>query len=186
MPHTDGTETQKYNRRQWQRSQQHFKDALDFIATGQLGNIPIVKCGVTWAGKPLSFVPDSPPRRGGLYSPAWGRARTGSLTTVSPFMALVWDHAGGPMDWPGCAFAWLCFNGNEQRKPFLQTILRHYGNFADPFRFRQLRSADMMSVHTSLINSGTCCVDVMPFGIETACSRPRTWYSALSAITALL
>ena len=28
---------------QWQRSQQHFKDAVDFVYTGQLGNIRTVK-----------------------------------------------------------------------------------------------------------------------------------------------
>ena len=45
---------QRYNRvvqaGQWQRSQQHFKDALDFIATGQLGNIRTVKvwCYLGW------------------------------------------------------------------------------------------------------------------------------------------
>ena len=55
---------QKYGRvvqaGQWQRSQQHFKDALDFIATGQLGNIRTVKvwCYLGWK-KPIPFVADS-------------------------------------------------------------------------------------------------------------------------------
>src|ERR1700709_82265 len=58
---------QKYNKvvqgGQWQRSQQHFKDAVDFVQSGQLGNIRTVKvwCYQGWM-KPASVVPDSQPR----------------------------------------------------------------------------------------------------------------------------
>ena len=61
----------KYNRAvqggQWQRSQKHFQDALDFVYTGQLGNIRTVKvwCYQDWM-KPGPVVPNTaaPARRG--------------------------------------------------------------------------------------------------------------------------
>jgi predicted dehydrogenase len=55
---------QKYNKvvqaGQWQRSQQHFKDAVDFVKSGQLGNIRTVKvwCYQGWM-KPGPVVPDT-------------------------------------------------------------------------------------------------------------------------------
>jgi len=60
---------QKYNRivqvGQWQRSQQHFKDAVDFVQSGQLGNIRTVKvwCYQGWM-KPAPVVADSAPPPG--------------------------------------------------------------------------------------------------------------------------
>ncbi len=63
---------QKYNRAvqagQWQRSQQHFRDAVDFIKTGQLGNIRTVKvwCYQGWM-KPDIKRPDSAPPAGVDY-----------------------------------------------------------------------------------------------------------------------
>src|SRR6195952_2141400 len=56
---------QKYNKvvqvGQWQRSQQHFKDAVDFVQGGQLGNIRTVKvwCYQGWM-KPAAVIPDTP------------------------------------------------------------------------------------------------------------------------------
>src|SRR5678810_1257847 len=54
---------------QWQRSQQHFRDAVDFIRTGQLGNIRTVKvwCYQGWM-KPAEKVPDSDPPAGVDYT----------------------------------------------------------------------------------------------------------------------
>ena len=50
---------------QWQRSQQHFRDAVDFIRTGQLGNIRMVKvwCYQGWM-RPQPKVADSAPPPG--------------------------------------------------------------------------------------------------------------------------
>ncbi len=62
----------KYNRvvqaGQWQRSQQHFKDAIDFVHSGQLGNIRTVKvwCYQDWM-KPGPVVPDTAPPAGVDY-----------------------------------------------------------------------------------------------------------------------
>ena len=88
---------------QWQRSQQHFKDAVDFLNTGQLGNIRTVKvwCYQGWM-KPGPVVPDSNPPEGVDYTSWLGPAK------IRPFNASrfhfnfrwFWDYAGGLMtDW---------------------------------------------------------------------------------------
>ena len=71
----------KYNRvvqgGQWQRSQQHFKDAIDFVYSGQLGNIRTVKvwCYQDWM-KPGPVVPDTAPPAGVDYKMWLGPAPT--------------------------------------------------------------------------------------------------------------
>ncbi len=97
----------KYNRMvqcgQWQRSQQHFQDALDFVYSGQLGNIRTVKvwCYQDWM-KPDIVRPDSAPPPGVDYAQWLGPA------PKKPFNASrfhfnfrwFWDYAGGLMtDW---------------------------------------------------------------------------------------
>lgn len=98
---------QRYNKvvqaGQWQRSQQHFKDAVDFVKSGQLGNIRTVKvwCYLSWA-KPAAVIPDTLPPPGVDYATWLGPAPT------VPFNAnrfhfnfrWFWDYAGGLMtDW---------------------------------------------------------------------------------------
>ena len=98
---------QRYNRvvqgGQWQRSQQHFKDAVDFVQSGQLGNIRTVKvwCYQGWM-RPQPVVADSAPPPGVDYTQWLGPA------TTRPFNASrfhfhfrwFWDYAGGLMtDW---------------------------------------------------------------------------------------
>ncbi|MDR0793167.1 MAG: Gfo/Idh/MocA family oxidoreductase [Chitinophagaceae bacterium] len=97
----------KYNRivqgGQWQRSQQHFKDAIDFVYTGQLGNIRTVKvwCYQGWM-KPGPVVPDSAPPPGVDYTMWLGPAPTRTFNS-SRFhfnFRWFWDYAGGLMtDW---------------------------------------------------------------------------------------
>lgn len=88
---------------QWQRSQQHFKDAVDFVQGGQLGNIRTVKvwCYQGWM-KPGPVVPDTAPPAGVDYKQWLGPA------ALRPFNASrfhfnfrwFWDYAGGLMtDW---------------------------------------------------------------------------------------
>lgn len=88
---------------QWQRSQQHFRDAVDFVQSGQLGNIRTVKvwCYQGWM-KPGPVVPDSAPPQGVDYKQWLGPA------PVRPFNSSrfhfnfrwFWDYAGGLMtDW---------------------------------------------------------------------------------------
>ncbi len=98
---------QKYNRvvqgGQWQRSQQHFKDAVDFVHSGQLGNIRTVKvwCYQGWM-KPGPVVPDSAPPPGVDFAAWLGPAPTRTFNS-SRFhfnFRWFWDYAGGLMtDW---------------------------------------------------------------------------------------
>ena len=88
---------------QWQRSQQHFKDAVDFVQGGQLGNIRTVKvwCYQGWM-KPGPVVPDSAPPAGVDYTQWLGPAVTRPFN-ASRFhfnFRWFWDYAGGLMtDW---------------------------------------------------------------------------------------
>ena len=78
----------KYNRvvqaGQWQRSQQHFKDAVDFVYSGQLGRIRTVKvwCYQGWM-KPGPVVPDSAPPPGVDYAMWLGPAPTRPSTPAA-------------------------------------------------------------------------------------------------------
>lgn len=98
---------EKYNKvvqaGQWQRSQQHFKDAVDFVKTGQLGNIRTVKvwCYQGWM-KPAPVVADTLPPAGVDYAmwlgPASKRAFNASRYHFN--FRWFWDYAGGLMtDW---------------------------------------------------------------------------------------
>jgi predicted dehydrogenase len=88
---------------QWQRSQQHFKDAVEFVQSGQLGNIRTVKvwCYQGWM-KPGPVVPDTPPPPGVDYTAWLGPAPKRSFNS-SRFhfnFRWFWDYAGGLMtDW---------------------------------------------------------------------------------------
>ncbi len=98
---------QRYNKivqaGQWQRSQQHFKDAVDFVHSGQLGNIRTAKvwCYQGWM-KPGPVVPDSAPPAGVDYQQWLGPAITRPFNS-SRFhfnFRWFWDYAGGLMtDW---------------------------------------------------------------------------------------
>ena len=98
---------QRYNKvvqgGQWQRSQQHFKDAVDFVQSGQLGNIRTVKvwCYQGWM-RPQPVVADSAPPAGVDYKQWLGPASTRPFN-ASRFhfhFRWFWDYAGGLMtDW---------------------------------------------------------------------------------------
>ena len=88
---------------QWQRSQQHFKDAVDFVQSGRLGSIRTVKvwCYQGWM-KPAPRVADSAPPAGVDYTMWLGPAPTRPFN-ASRFhfnFRWFWDYAGGLMtDW---------------------------------------------------------------------------------------
>jgi predicted dehydrogenase len=98
---------QRYNKivqaGQWQRSQQHFKDAVNFVHSGQLGNIRTAKvwCYQGWM-KPGPVVPDSAAPAGVDYKQWLGPAATRPFNS-SRFhfnFRWFWDYAGGLMtDW---------------------------------------------------------------------------------------
>jgi predicted dehydrogenase len=98
---------QRYNKvvqvGQWQRSQQHFIDAVDYVQSGVLGNIRTVKvwCYQGWM-KPGPVVPDTAPPAGVDYKMWLGPAPTRPFNS-SRFhfnFRWFWDYAGGLMtDW---------------------------------------------------------------------------------------
>lgn len=98
---------QRYNKvvqaGQWQRSQQHFRDAVDFVHSGQLGNVRTVKvwCYQGWM-RPEPVRPDSAPPAGVDYAAWLGPAPTRPFN-ASRFhfhFRWFWDYAGGLMtDW---------------------------------------------------------------------------------------
>jgi predicted dehydrogenase len=128
---------QRYNRMvqcgQWQRSQQHFRDAVDFVHSGQLGNIRTVKvwCYQGWM-RPQPVVADSAPPAGVDYKQWLGPA------AIRPFNASrfhfhfrwFWDYAGGLMtDW-GVHLLDYALLGMKATTP--KTIVGLGGKFAYP------------------------------------------------------
>jgi len=127
----------RYNRvvqaGQWQRSQQHFKDAVDFVYSGQLGNIRTVKvwCYQGWM-KPGPTVPDSAPPAGVDYK-AWLGPAPERPFNASRFhfnFRWFWDYAGGLMtDW-GVHLLDYALLG--MKAPVPKTVVSLGGKFAYP------------------------------------------------------
>lgn len=127
----------KYNRvvqaGQWQRSQQHFRDAVDFVHSGQLGNIRTVKvwCYQGWMS-PAQVVPDTAPPTGVDYKmwlgPAPERAFNASRFHFN--FRWFWDYAGGLMtDW-GVHLLDYALLG--MKAPVPKTVVSLGGKFAYP------------------------------------------------------
>lgn len=118
---------------QWQRSEQHFRDAVDYIGTGVLGNIRTVKvwCYQGWM-RPLPVVPDSNPPAGVDYTMWLGPAPTRPFN-ASRFhfhFRWFWDYAGGLMtDW-GVHLLDYGLLGMKATTP--KTIVALGGKFAYP------------------------------------------------------
>lgn len=88
---------------QWQRSQPHFVDAIDFVHSGKLGNIRLTKA---WAYqgwmKPVPVLPDSAAPEGVDYKMWLGPApeRPFNPNRFHFNFRWFWDYAGGLMtDW---------------------------------------------------------------------------------------
>lgn len=98
---------QRYNRvvqvGQWQRSQKHFRDAIDFVHSGKLGKIRLVKVWGYFAWvNPISKLPDSNPPAGVDYKMWLGPARNRPFNPNRFHFNFrwFWDYAGGLMtDW---------------------------------------------------------------------------------------
>lgn len=146
----------KYDRivqvNQWQRSQQHFQDAIAYVHSGKLGNIYSVK---TWffrgGGEPLTPVPDGPVPEGVDYNMWLGPApkRPFNQNRFHYQFRWFWDYAGGLMtDWGVHLFdialwgmnagdpvsvassgAKYMFPTDAKETPDLQTALYDYGSF---------------------------------------------------------
>ncbi|MDF2191166.1 Gfo/Idh/MocA family oxidoreductase [Paraflavitalea sp. CAU 1676] len=128
---------QRYNKvvqaGQWQRSQQHFRDAVDFVHSGQLGNIRTVKvwCYQGWM-RPEPVRPDSAPPAGVDYAAWLGPAPTRPFN-ASRFhfhFRWFWDYAGGLMtDW---GVHLLDYGLLGMKAPTPKTIAALGGRFAYP------------------------------------------------------
>ncbi|MDP9043085.1 MAG: Gfo/Idh/MocA family oxidoreductase [Bacteroidota bacterium] len=132
----------KYNRAvqggQWQRSQKHFQDALDFVYTGQLGNIRTVKvwCYQDWM-KPGPVVPDTTPPPGVDYKMWLGPAKTKAFNASRYHFNFrwFWDYAGGLMtDW-GVHLLDYGLLGMKAGNP--KTIAALGGDFAYPELYQE-------------------------------------------------
>ena len=146
----------RYNRivqvGQWQRSQDHFKDAIAFVHSGKLGKIVSTKAWMYRGGTtPLPVVPNSPVPAGVDYDMWLGP------TTKRPFnknrfhyeFRWFWDYAGGLMtDWgvhlidmvllgmkadlPKAVMASggkYVFPDDARETPDVMTAIYDYGNF---------------------------------------------------------
>jgi predicted dehydrogenase len=131
------TAQQRYNKMvqagQWQRSQQHFRDAVDFVHGGKLGNIRTVKvwCYLDWK-QPSDVKPDSAAPAGVDYKKWLGPAplRPFNENRFHFTFRWFWDYAGGLMtDW-GVHLLDYAFMGMKVDTP--KSIAALGGKFAKP------------------------------------------------------
>jgi predicted dehydrogenase len=150
------TAVKKYDRivqvGQWQRSQQHFKDAISFVHSGKLGKISSAKTWMYRGGTAaLPVLPDEPVPAGVDYDMWLGPAkkRAFNKNRFHYEFRWYWDYAGGLMtDWgvhlidivlmgmkaetPKSIIASggkYIFPNDARETPDLQTVAYDYGNF---------------------------------------------------------
>lgn len=118
---------------QWQRSQQHFKDAVDFVHSGKLGKIRLVKA---WAYqgwmKSIPVKPDAPTPTGVHYDQWLGPAQKRPFNPNRFHFEFrwFWDYAGGLMtDW-GVHMLDYALLGMKVSDP--QSVMAAGGKFAYP------------------------------------------------------
>lgn len=118
---------------QWQRSQQHFQDAIDFVHSGKLGKIRLVKA---WAYqgwmKSIPVKPDGPAPEGVDYARWLGPAeqRPFNPNRFHFEFRWFWDYAGGLMtDW-GVHMLDFALIGMKATTP--KSIMATGGKFAYP------------------------------------------------------
>ncbi len=118
---------------QWQRSQPHFVDAINFVHSGKLGNIRLAKA---WAYQgwmePVPIVPDSPIPDGVDYKMWLGPAPQRSFNNNRFHFNFrwFWDYAGGLMtDW-GVHLIDYALYGMKAGRP--NSVMALGGKFAYP------------------------------------------------------
>ncbi|MBD0375007.1 MAG: Gfo/Idh/MocA family oxidoreductase [Flavisolibacter sp.] len=118
---------------QWQRSNQHFADAVDFVRSGKLGNIRLVKA---WAYQgwmnSVPPKPDGPPPPGVDYTMWLGPApmRPFNPNRFHFTFRWFWDYAGGLMtDW-GVHLMDYVLHGMNVSTP--KSVMALGGKFAYP------------------------------------------------------
>lgn len=147
---------QRYSRvvqvAQWQRSQQHFRDAIAFVHSGKLGRVSSTKAWMYRGGsKPLPVVANSPVPAGVNYDMWLGPAKKHPFNKNRFHYEFrwFWDYAGGLMtDWgvhlidmvlmgmkagtPKSVMATggkYVFPSDARETPDIQTALYDFGNF---------------------------------------------------------
>ncbi|MEX2595251.1 MAG: Gfo/Idh/MocA family oxidoreductase [Anditalea sp.] len=118
---------------QWQRSQKHFKDAIDFVHSGKLGKVRLVKSWAyfSWVN-PIPKLPDSKPPEGVDYQMWLGPApdRPFNPNRFHFNFRWFWDYAGGLMtDW-GVHLLDYALLGMKESTP--KSIMAAGGKFASP------------------------------------------------------
>lgn len=118
---------------QWQRSQQHFKDAISFVHSGKLGQVRLVKA---WAYmgwmKSIPKQPDGNPPAGVDYKAWLGPSETRPFNPNRFHFNFrwYWDYAGGLMtDW-GVHLLDYALLGMKAQHP--TTVMAAGGKFAYP------------------------------------------------------
>ena len=128
---------QKYNKvvqvGQWQRSNKHYQDAMEFVHSGKLGNVRLVKA---WAYqgwmKSIPVQPDSAPPPGVDYDMWLGPAKKRPFNPNRFHFNFrwYWDYAGGLMtDW-GVHMIDYALIGSKA--PLPKSIVASGGKFAYP------------------------------------------------------
>ncbi|MEO6286461.1 MAG: Gfo/Idh/MocA family oxidoreductase [Dyadobacter sp.] len=118
---------------QWQRSQKHFRDAMDFVHSGKLGSVRLVKVWsyFSWV-TPISKLPDGTPPAGVDYDMWLGPAlkRPFNPNRFHFNFRWFWDYAGGLMtDW-GVHLLDYALLGMKAQIP--KSIMAAGGKFANP------------------------------------------------------
>lgn len=118
---------------QWQRSQQHFRDAIDFVHSGKLGKIRTVKAWsyVDWK-KTIEQKPDAEVPAGVHYDLWLGPAATRPFNPNRFHFEFrwFWDYAGGLMtDW-GVHMLDYALLGMNVSDPV--SVMASGGKYADP------------------------------------------------------
>ncbi len=118
---------------QWQRSQQHFNDAIEFVHSGKLGKIRTVKAWsyVGWK-KTIQAQPDMPVPSGVHYDLWLGPAKPRPFNPNRFHFEFrwFWDYAGGLMtDW-GVHMLDYALLGMKASNPV--AVMASGGKFADP------------------------------------------------------
>lgn len=132
----------KYNRivqvSQWQRSQQHFKNAIEFVQNGKLGKINMTKAWMYRGGTtPLPPVPDEPVPTGVDYAMWLGPAkkRPFNKNRFHYEFRWFWDYAGGLMtDW-GVHLIDMVLMGMKAEEP--RSVMASGGKFVFPADARE-------------------------------------------------
>jgi predicted dehydrogenase len=127
----------KYNRvvqvGQWQRSDPHWKNAVDYVQSGQLGRVRSVRAWsyVGWKGS-VPIVPDSNPPAGVNYDMWLGPAplRPFNKNRFHFTFRWFWDYAGGLMtDWGVHLLDYALYGMNEYVP---KSVMASGGKYAFP------------------------------------------------------